>query len=111
MNKQKFTHVFNAGLVGEQIDERPGELRILWNDGRSFWHARRFLLGSKSNESSSVEIGEASSKCYMYDGPHVGFALSVREIPKGHKYTGRVYSRRPGEHGYTYHLLVSEAGE
>jgi hypothetical protein len=47
----------------------------------------------------------------MYDGPYVGFAPSVREIPKGHKYSGRVYSRRPGEHGYTYHLLASEMGD
>jgi hypothetical protein len=51
MSNQKFTHVFNPALVGEQIGERPGELRILWNDGRSFWHARRFLLRSNSNQS------------------------------------------------------------
>src|SRR5271169_578388 len=108
MSNQRFTHVFNTTLVGKQIGERPGELRILWNDGRSFWHARRFLVRCKSNESSSVEIGEAVSRFCMYDGPHVGFAPSMREIPKGHKYTGRVYSRRPGEHGYTYHLLATE---
>jgi len=111
MSKQKFTHVFNAALVGEQIGERPGEVRILWNDGRSFWHARRFLVRSKPNESSSVEIGEASSKFYFYDGPYVGFAESLSKIPKGHKYTGRVYSRRPDEHGYTYQLLSSEVGD
>ena len=111
MNNQKFSHVFNTALVGEQIGERPGELRILWNDGRSFWHARRFLVRSKSKESSSVEIGEASSKFYFYDGSYVGFAESLSKIPKGHKYTGRVYSRRPDVHGYTYHLLVREVGE
>ena len=111
MSNQKFTHVFNMALIGEQIGERPAELRILWNDGRSFWHARRFLVRSKSNEGSSVAIGEASSKFYFYDGPYVGFAESLSKIPKGHKYAGRVYSRRPGEHGYTYHLLVSEVGE
>jgi hypothetical protein len=111
MSNQKFTHVFNPALVGEQIGERPGEVRILWNDGRSFWHARRFLVKSKSNESSSVEIGEASSKFYFYDGPYVGFAESLSKIPKGHKYTGRVYWRRADEHGYTYHLLVSEVRE
>jgi hypothetical protein len=111
MYKQKFTHVFNAALVGEQIGERPGEVRILWNEGRSFWHARRYLVRSKSNERGSVEIGEAASKFYMHDGPYVGFAESLSKIPKGHKYTGRVYSRRPGEHGYTYHLLASEVGE
>ena len=108
MSKQKFTHVFNAALVGEQIGERPGEARIVWNDGRSFWHARRFLVRSKSNESSSVETGEASSKFYFYDGPYVGFAESLSKIPTGRKYAGRVYSRRPGEDGYTYHLLVSK---
>ncbi len=111
MREQKFTHVFSAALFGEQIGERPGEVRILWNDGRSFWHARRFLLRSKSNERNSAEVGEASPKFFMYDGPHVGFAPSVREIPKGQKYTGRVYSRRPGEHGYTYHLVASEVGQ
>ena len=111
MSKQKFSHIFNAALLGEQIGERPGELRTLWNDGRSFWHARRFLVRSKSNESISVDIGEVSSRFYMYDGPYVGFAESLSKIPKGHKYTGRVYSRRPGEHGYTYHLLVTEVGE
>jgi hypothetical protein len=111
MNKQKFTHVFNPALFGEQIGERSGELRILWNDGRSFWHARRFLVRSKFNESSSVEIGEAQSKFYMYDGPYVGFAESLSKIPKGHKYTGREYSRRPGEHGCTYLLLASEVEE
>jgi len=58
-----------------------------------------------------VEIGEAPSKFYRYDGPYVGFAASLNQIPKGHKYTGRVYSRRPDEHGYTYHLLASEVGE
>jgi hypothetical protein len=110
MSKQKFTHVFNTALVGGQIGERPGEVRIPWNDGRSFWHARRFLIKSKSNESSSVEIDEAPSKFYMYDGPYVGFAESLSKIPKGHKYAGRVYSRRPGEHGYTHHLLASEVG-
>ena len=111
MSKQKVTHVFNTALIGEQIGERPGEVRILWNDGRSFWHPRRFLVKSKSNETSSMEIGEAPSKFYLYDGPYVGFAASLNQIPKGHKYTGRVYSRRPGEHGYTYHLLASEVGE
>jgi hypothetical protein len=111
MSNHNFTHDFNTALVGEQIDERPGELRLLWNDGRSFWHARRFLVRSKSNESSSVEIGETSSKFYFYYGPYVGFAESLSKIPKGHKYTGCVYSRRPGEHGYTYHLLVTEVGE
>jgi hypothetical protein len=29
--QSKFTHVFNPALVGEQIAERPGEVRILWN--------------------------------------------------------------------------------
>jgi hypothetical protein len=58
-----------------------------------------------------VEVGEASPKFFMYDGPHVGFAESLSKIPEGHKYTGRVYSRRPGEHGYTYHLLVNKVGE
>jgi hypothetical protein len=111
VSKRKITHVFSAALVGEQIGERPGQLRLLWNDGRSFWHARRFLVRSKSNESSSVEIGETSSKFYFYDGPYVGFAESLSKIPKGHKYTGGVYSRRPGEHGYTYHLLTSEVWE
>jgi hypothetical protein len=111
MSNHKFTHDFNRALVGEQIGERPGELRLLWNDGRSFWHARRFLIRSKSNESRSVEIGEASSKFYFFDGSYVGFAESLSKIPKGHKYTGRVYSRRAGEHGYTYHLLASEVGE
>lgn len=111
MSNHKFRHVFNATLVGEQIGERPGEVRILWNDSRSFWHARRFLARSKSNESSSVWIGEALSKFYKYDGPYVGFAESLSKIPKGHKYTGRVYSRRPGEHGYTYLLLAGEVGE
>src|ERR1700720_969486 len=96
MSNQKFTHVFNTALAGKQIGERPGELRILWNDGRSFWHARRLLVRSKSNESSSVEIGEASSRFCMDDRPYVGFAESLSKIPKGHKYTGRVYSRRPG---------------
>ncbi|MFZ3332647.1 MAG: hypothetical protein WA197_18570 [Candidatus Acidiferrales bacterium] len=38
MSRQKFTHVFDAALLGEQIGERPGELRILWNDGRSGAH-------------------------------------------------------------------------
>ncbi len=33
MSNQEFTHVFNAALVGE----RPDEVRILWNDGRSSW--------------------------------------------------------------------------
>ena len=111
MRKQKFTHVFNSALVGEQIGERPGELRILWNDGRSFWHARRFLARSKSNERNSLDINVAPSKFYFYDGPHVGFAESLSKIPEGHKYTGRVYSRRPDEHGFTYHLLASEVRE
>jgi hypothetical protein len=35
MSNHKFTHVFNTALVGNQIGERPGQLRILWNDGRS----------------------------------------------------------------------------
>jgi hypothetical protein len=30
-----------------------------------------------------VEIGEASSKFYFYDGPYVGFAESLSKIPKG----------------------------
>lgn len=111
MSNKKLTHVSNTALVGEQIGERPGEVRILWNDGRSFWHARRFLVRSELNESSSVEIAEASSKFYLYDGPYVGFAESLSKIPMGHKYAGRVYSRRPDEYGYTYHLLVSKVGK
>jgi hypothetical protein len=39
MSNQQFTHVFKTALVGEQIGERPGELHILWNDGRSFWQS------------------------------------------------------------------------
>jgi hypothetical protein len=49
MNNQKLTYIFNTTLVGVQIAERPGELRILWNDGRSYRHSRRFLLRSKLN--------------------------------------------------------------
>jgi hypothetical protein len=111
MSNQDFTHVFNTALVGGQIGERPGELRILWNNGLSFWHARRFLVRSRSNENNSVEAGDTSSKFYLYDGPpYVGFAESLSEIPMGHKNTGRVCSRRPGEHGYSYHSLASGVG-
>jgi hypothetical protein len=111
MNKQKFTHVFNPALFGEQIGERSGELRILWNEGRSFWHARRFLVRSKFNESSSVEIGEAQSNVLHVRRTLRRLRRVTKQIPKGHKYTGREYSRRPGEHGCTYLLLASEVEE
>jgi hypothetical protein len=71
--------------VGEQIDERPGELRILRNDDRSFCRARRFPVRSKSNESSSVETGEASSKFYMYDGPCMSICFLSTESYRSHQ--------------------------
>ena len=52
----KYTHIFNEHLIGKKIGERADTIRIMWADGRSFWHAQQFLRSAdeiKSQEASN----------------------------------------------------------